>query len=117
MSLLERHHEFVTALRGAGIAVSVAEDINAAQAVGAIDLLDREQLRAAYAAALIKRQTERAGFDTLFDLYFPARAGSAEGAPEPDHSGSTFRRDDPALVEFRASLSEALQDGDEARLA
>ncbi|HEY2300085.1 MAG TPA: VWA domain-containing protein [Jatrophihabitans sp.] len=118
MSLLERHHEFVTALRGAGIAVSVAEDIDAAQAVGVIDLLDRVQLRAAYAAALIKRQTERAGFDTLFDLYFPARAGhTAAPTAEPDRAGSAFRRDDPALIEFRSTLSEALRDGDETRLA
>src|SRR6478672_3779024 len=118
VSLLERHHELVTALRGAGIAVSVAEDIDAAQAVGVVDLIDREQLRAAYAAALIKRQTERVAFDTLFDLYFPARVGdTAAPSAEPEQASTTFRRDDPALVEFRTSLSEALRDGDETQLA
>jgi uncharacterized protein len=117
VSLLERHHEFVTALRGARIAVSVAEDIDAAQAVGVIDLLDREQLRAAYAAALIKRHTERPAFDTLFDLYFPTRAGVGDEPPEPAPADSTFRRDDPALIDFRTSLSEALREGDEAQLA
>ena len=122
MSLLARHNEFVTALRGAGIAVSVAEDIDAAQAVGVVDLIDRAQLRTAYAATLIKRQTERAAFDTLFDLYFPARVGAASPPTEPstgqpEQASPTLRRDDPALVAFRAALAEALRDGDETRLA
>ncbi|MGH8861671.1 MAG: vWA domain-containing protein [Jatrophihabitantaceae bacterium] len=117
MSLVERHHEFVTALRTAGVAVSVAEDIDAASALGVVDLLDREQLRAAYAAALVKRHTHRPAFDTLFDLYFPARIGGAEPAPPPEHTPATFRRDDPSLIAFRDELAQALREGDEQRLA
>ncbi len=118
MSLVDRHHEFVVALRGAGLAVSVDEDIVAATALGAVDLLDREQLRAAYAAAIVKRQTDRPAFDTLFDLHFPAVLGNVEPEPsaDPDHATSTFRRDDPDLLAFRAALAEALRDGDEQRM-
>jgi uncharacterized protein with von Willebrand factor type A (vWA) domain len=118
MTLLDRHHEFVTALRGAGLAVSVAEDIDAASALGVVDLLDREQLRAAYAAALVKRHIERAAFDTIFDLYFPAVLGARDEQPsaDPDRASATFRRDDPDLLAFRAALSDALRDGDELDL-
>jgi hypothetical protein len=112
---VDRHHEFVAALRGAGLAVSVAEDIDAAVALGVVDLLDREQLRAAYAAALVKRHQHRPAFDTLFDLYFPARTGTP-AAPRSEPSAE-FHRDDPALTAFREQLAEALRDGDDARLA
>ena len=84
MSLVDRHHEFVAALRGAGLPVSVAEDIDAASALGVVDLLDRDQVRAAYAAALVKRHTDRPAFDTLFDLYFPAVLGDADAPASAD---------------------------------
>jgi hypothetical protein len=118
MSLVDRHHEFVVALRTAGLAVSVDEDIVAATAVGAVDLLDRGQVRDAYAAALVKKQTDRPAFDTLFDIYFPAVLGNADPqqSAEPDHTVSTFRRDDPDLVAFRAALAEALRESDEPQL-
>src|ERR1700712_3189990 len=116
MTLFDRHVSFITALRGAGLTVSVAEDIDAVTALGVVELLDREQLRAAYAAALVKRQTNRPAFDTVFDLFFPAVTGSAVEAPstDPDHASANFRRDDPQLVQFRAELSAALLAGDQA---
>jgi hypothetical protein len=115
MTLLDRHHEFVAALRTAGVPVSVAEDLDAVAAIRLVDLLERDQLRAAYAAALVKRHTERAAFDTLFDLYFPSRPGTDDPGPGPDRG--TLRRDDPELVAFRAELADALRDGDERQLA
>lgn len=114
MTLLDRHNEFIAALRTAGIALSVAEDIDSAGAVSAIDLLDREQLRAAYAATLVKRQQYRPAFDVLFDLYFPATADDSE-APPPPHD--PHRRDDPELARFRDDLAAALLSGDDAELA
>lgn len=118
MTLVDRHHEFVAALRAGGLAVSVAEDIDAATALGVVDLLDREQLRAAYAAALVKRHVDRPAFDTIFDLYFPPVLGTHDPPPsaDPDAARPTFRRDDPDLVAFRAALAEALREGDEAAL-
>ena len=83
MRLLERQVEFVTALRAAGLPVSVAEDIDAAQAFGAVDLLEREQLRWVLAAALVKRRSHRAAFDTLFDLYYPSATGGADASALP----------------------------------
>jgi uncharacterized protein len=114
MSLMDRHHDFVAAVRSAGIAVSVAENIDAAETLRVIDLLDREQLRAAYAAALVKRHTDRPAFDTVFDIYFPARLGGSRAADPPPPA---FRRDDPELAAFRDELSTALLAGDDAALA
>ncbi|MEV1174301.1 VWA domain-containing protein [Nonomuraea sp. NPDC049784] len=72
MSLVDRHVGFVQALREAGIPVSVAEGLDAAHALRVIELSDRESLRAAYAATLVKKPAYRPGFDVLFDLWFPA---------------------------------------------
>jgi uncharacterized protein with von Willebrand factor type A (vWA) domain len=36
-----------------------------------VDLGEREQLRAGYAASLLKRPAHRQAFDALFDLWFP----------------------------------------------
>ncbi|MCW2878989.1 MAG: hypothetical protein JWQ95_3089 [Sphaerisporangium sp.] len=71
MSLVDRHVGFVHALRRAGLPVSLAEGLDAARALEVIDLTERETLREAYAATLVKRPTHRPGFDTLFDLWFP----------------------------------------------
>ena len=71
-SLVDRHVGFVHALREAGLPVSIAEGLDAANALRVIDLADRESLREAYAATLVKRPVHRPGFDVLFDLWFPA---------------------------------------------
>jgi hypothetical protein len=77
-------------------------------------MLDRDQLRAAYAAALVKRQAHRPAFDTVFDLYFPATVETPDTRQPPT---GNFRRDDPDLVRFRSELSAALAAGDDAALA
>src|SRR5437763_6425588 len=78
--LIDRHVQFVGALRGAGLPVSLAESLDATQAMAAIDLMDRRQLRAAYAAAVVKRAPHRATFDRLFDLWWPPAIGDGEAA-------------------------------------
>ncbi len=75
MTLLDRHIEFVEALRAAGLPVSLAEGLDAVRAIDALDIDRRETLRSAYAATLVKRQNHRPGFDQVFDLYFPLLVG------------------------------------------
>ena len=65
-----RLQDFVGALRQAGVAVSVAESIDAMQAVAAVGV-ERERLREALAATLVKDERERGTFDATFDHYFP----------------------------------------------
>jgi uncharacterized protein with von Willebrand factor type A (vWA) domain len=78
-SLVDRHLGFVQALREAGLPVSLAEGLDAAGALTVIDLADRNTLREAYAATLVKRPSYRPGFDVLFDLWFPAVISPSDG--------------------------------------
>ena len=114
MTLFGRHEEFVNALRGAGLPVSIAENLDAAAALRAVDVLDREQLRLGYAATLVKRHADRAAFDTVFDLFFPATTDDASA--EPGQVEQSHRRDDPELQQFRDRLANALLDGDDRQL-
>jgi len=112
--LTGRHIGLVEALRAAGVPVSLAEDVDAATAIGTLGLAERETLRATYAATLVKRAAHRPSFDALFDLYFPALVGDGRTAPDepPDGPQDTG----PALAAFREEMAEALQAGDRDRL-
>ena len=68
---------FVQALREDGIAVSVAESLDAVAAVAAAGV-ERPVLREALAATLVKDEADRSAFDARFDAMFPAR-----GVPPP----------------------------------
>ena len=117
--LVDRHIAFLEALRGAGLPVSLAEDIDAIAALSALPWDERATIRDAYAATLVKRQSQRPTFDTLFDLYFPrlvgegvAAASAGEGEPEP----GGVRDNAAALTAFRAELTDALSADDRQAL-
>jgi uncharacterized protein with von Willebrand factor type A (vWA) domain len=115
--LLEREIGFFHALRDAGVSISLAEVLDATRAIGVIDLLDREALREALAACVLKRPAHRGTFDTLFDLWFPAVLGDpssfAEEAQDESSDGSEGESQaaDPAVM--REMLKGLLLDGDE----
>jgi len=113
--LLGRHIELIEALRGAGMPVSLAEDLDAVAAVQHIDLLDREALRAGYAATLVKRASHRPAFDAIFDLFYPALLGSGSASTVSDEAPAD-RDSAEALRAFRQALAEALAAGDEEAL-
>jgi uncharacterized protein with von Willebrand factor type A (vWA) domain len=128
MTLLDRHIAFVEALRSAGLPVSLSEGLDAVQAITGLGLADRETLRAAYAATLVKRQPYRPGFDQVFDLYFPALVGDggmsgqlvepAETTPEVSAGSTTWPADGPQeLADFREALALELGMGDPDALA
>ncbi len=111
--LLGRQLEFVAALRRAGLAVSSAETVDATRALLAVDLMDRGSVKAAYAASLCKRPQHRRSFDTLFDLYFPARVGDGSDRAAEEAAGLGEDGDgeiDPKAL--RELLRQALLDGD-----
>jgi len=120
--LLDRHVDFVVALRDAGLPVSTAELLDAGRAITTVDLLDREQVRAAYAATVVKRAAHRPSFDRLFDLWWPSAVG--DGTTTDD--GETRDADDLANIEpadldasrevLRDRLREALLSGDDETL-
>jgi uncharacterized protein with von Willebrand factor type A (vWA) domain len=125
---IDRVVAFVQALRRAEVPVSTAESLDAVRGIGAIDLLDREGLRATLAATMCKRPAYRQTFDGLFELYFPARIGdglsaSGFGGAAGDESGEPVEGtipdglpddiDDQQLREMlRDALLKALLDGD-----
>lgn len=73
--MLERVLEFTDALRSAGIPVAVSEVGDALGTLDHIGLERRGQVKEAFAATLVKSGSQRAAFDTLFDLYFGTGRG------------------------------------------
>jgi uncharacterized protein with von Willebrand factor type A (vWA) domain len=73
-----RLQEFVGALRGGGVPVSLAESLDAMRAVAAVGI-ERPRLREALAACLVKDEHDRTLFDSLFDEYFPLLETPAGG--------------------------------------
>ena len=76
---------FIAALRDAGVRISVAESIDAMNAVAAVGL-ERARMHEALAAALIKDEADRAIFDESFNRFFVA--------PRADHGEHPDRRGD-----------------------
>jgi uncharacterized protein len=119
VSLLDTLEGFTGALREAGVPAGTSEVLDATRVLGAIDLLDRPQLRAGLAAALVKRPVYRPTFDVLFDLWWPPAVG--------DPLELTRRRDDesgdeagesgePDLDALRDELRQLLLTGDDEAL-
>jgi uncharacterized protein with von Willebrand factor type A (vWA) domain len=108
--MLDRLLDFTGALRKAGVPVAVSEEIDALRAIKYVDLVEKDDVRAALATTMIKSESHRAAFDTLFDLYFATGRG-----PEAFES-----RDENDRVESADALSdelfEALMEGDAAAL-
>ncbi|MET8411561.1 VWA domain-containing protein [Streptomyces sp. NPDC005195] len=103
--------ELVGALRSHGVRIGTGETVDAAHAMEALGLTDRERLREGLAAALLHSTAQRRVFDPAFDLYFPRLTG----VPEADAAGA----DTPAAdrAELRDRLAAALADNDAALLA
>ena len=112
MSLLETHIGFVEALRSAGLSVSLAEGLDAIAALEKVRWHDRETVRAAYAATLVKRQPQRVTFDAVFDIYYPRLVGSG-GAGEDWAAAEGPLGTEGQLDRFREALAEALASGDQ----
>ncbi len=76
---------FVEELRRAGLPVSLTEHLDAAEAVHHIPIEDREALKYALGATLVKSSSHWHAFETTFDIYFARGLGSGEdgggGAP------------------------------------
>ncbi|MFJ3222582.1 VWA domain-containing protein [Streptomyces sp. NPDC086783] len=65
----------VASLRSHGVRVGTGETVDAARALGALGLDDRELLREGLAATLLHGTGQRQVFDPVFDVYFPPRVG------------------------------------------
>jgi uncharacterized protein len=121
--LLGNLEGFVGALRSAGVPIGVSEALDATRAFGAVDLLDRRQLRAGLAVTLVKRPAYRRSFDTLFDLWWPPAVGELQPAegdqPDPDDPDRPTGPAGEAEIDIdalRAELARLLASGDDEAL-
>ncbi|MEV5645215.1 VWA domain-containing protein [Streptomyces flaveolus] len=108
----ERLTSLVAALRAHGVRIGTGESVDAARAVEALGLADRELLREGLAATLLHTPGQRRVFDPVFDLYFPRRAGGPESAPAGrdelrDRIADALAADDRALLERLAAEAVA----------
>lgn len=85
--------ELVQQVRAAGVPVSVAESIDALRAAGAAGV-ERERLREALAATLVKDEVDRPIFDDVFDRFFASGEGSRRRrrSAEPSGEGGSGKR-------------------------
>ncbi len=83
---------FVTELRRAGLPVSLTEHLDAAEAVKHIPLEDREGLKYALAATLVKSSSHWRAFETAFEVFFAVRTGRA-AAGEGEGGDGEFEED------------------------
>jgi uncharacterized protein with von Willebrand factor type A (vWA) domain len=93
--LLDVMQGFVHELRASGLPVSMTENLDAMRAVEEIPLDDREAVRAALGATLVKHHGHRKVFDTVFDVYF-SLLGPAGPGGEADGDGGEEAADDAA---------------------
>lgn len=120
-ALLDHHIAFLDALRDVGLPVSLAEGLDAARATTMVEPLDREALRTAYAATVVKRKGHRPLFDELFDLWFPRAIGEGSRDERPTRSEPRVevtggRAAPEGAQELRTELAELIFDGDDAGL-
>ncbi len=135
--MLELLSGFVSELRQSGLPVSLTEHLDAARAVQQIPMEDREALKSALGATLVKSSAHWQAFETAFEVYFSprvppgaggtddgrahgsssppgARPGSADGAGPPAGGGGT---EPMSARELAALLLRALRQGDRALVA
>jgi uncharacterized protein len=118
MSLLDRHVAFLEALRAAGLPVSLSEDLDAVSALSAVAWSSRDTVRDVYAATLVKRQSNRATFESIFDLYYPRMIGDGHKGVEATTDADTdvAAAMAAAVADIREALMEAAEAGDTDRL-
>ena len=102
--------QFGTALRAAGLPVTVTEVMTAVRALEVVDLADRAEVRLALRAALVSRVEEIPTFDRCFDAFWRFQADDGQGLEGPE-AGEPARREEvdaaPGSVEQAAAEKQA----------
>ena len=130
--MLELLGGFIYELREAGIPVSLSENIDAMEAVRHIPLEDREALKYALAATMVKNDSHWRAFETVFEVYFSLRGkeygivqdGDGEGdSDSPDMQGIAQQGQGDgsggsqmSAEELAEMLYQALMRGDDAMM-
>lgn len=78
----QRVVEFIRGMRAAGVRISLAESIDALQAVGVLGIQDKDVFRESLRATLVKDSDDRPVFEELFPLYFGGGGPALQNAFE-----------------------------------
>jgi uncharacterized protein with von Willebrand factor type A (vWA) domain len=122
---------FIQELRTAGLPVSLTENLDAMEAVQHIPLEDREALKYALGATLVKNNSHWRVFETVFEVYFSLRGPQYKLKPDADPDeimqalqeamerqgegkGAGGAMDQLTPEELMQLLMRALMEGDEA---
>ncbi len=124
---------FVAELRQLGLPVSVSEEVDAAEAMAQLPLEDRQAIKSALGATLVKSANHWRAFDTAFEVYFSIRGaqflldgeatplgeqdGRAEPAPDGRHPEGFGGTETATAEEIAAMVIRALRDGDQLLLS
>jgi uncharacterized protein with von Willebrand factor type A (vWA) domain len=76
----------ITELRQIGVPISMSEKIDAVRSLNYLPLAERDSVKSALRAALVKDHDHELAFDALFDLYFSPSVGS--GSPADAAAGA-----------------------------
>jgi len=101
----ERIIKFISALRGGGIRVSLAESSDAFRAVEELGVTDREAFRLSLRATLVKEADGLPTFDELFPIFFD----SAEPPPLMNLAEDLTPEEAAMLAEALRQLTERLR--------
>ena len=102
---------FLRAVRGADVRVSVAETLDAVEVARFVGWENRDALKQGLGLALAKTVEEKTRFDATFDAFFSAVANTVDTEDEFDQSEETSSSDD-----VDDDLARLLLDGDRAEL-
>jgi uncharacterized protein len=110
--MLDRVVQLARLLRRSGVEVSTGELIDAAHALGHLDVGDRSALRAGLRATMVKEAGAAERFDRLFDAVF--RAASSLADDQPDERGRHAPLSAPvaAAASVPDAVLTALRSGD-----
>ena len=92
---------FGAALRDRGVRVSLSDEMDAALALGLVDVGDVDEVRLALLTALKIRPGDRAAFDMLFDQLWLARHGQRPG----QDTGRVLRSAAPQAPRLRVATA------------
>jgi uncharacterized protein with von Willebrand factor type A (vWA) domain len=104
----ERIAKFISALRAAGVRVSVAESEDAWRAIRQLGVMDRDAFRLSLRATLVKERTDLDTFEELFPQYF-AQAAPPMQNPQSEMSPEQQQMLQDAMQQLAADLQQLLQ--------
>jgi uncharacterized protein len=101
--------QFIVALRNSGVRVSLAESIDAFQAIDQLGVKDRDVFRTTLRTTLVKEKSDLPTFDKLFPLFFQSIEPPPMDKPSEDMTPEEAEMIAQALREFSEQLRDILE--------